>query len=175
MTNVLALAPAHRSSSLHSPTPLSCLWDVGFMKQEQWWPHTQHRLRQHLLCVIAPSPTRFTPYILSSSHLPHLHLPLLPPTPFLSFSSHPFLSSCLPSSLSSFFIPFLFHHSSWPEVQLSRYSLLSALLLYSLFPSDDGSPVALLFSSKTGALLRLIPTPPVAACVPSMLLAVSVC
>lgn len=86
------------------------------MQEKTMTTHTQARgdasafysLRQLLLCVIAPSPTRFTPYILCSSHLPHLHLPLYRPlTPslplyFLSFSLPPFsLSSCLPSSLSS--------------------------------------------------------------------------
>lgn len=66
-------------------------------------------LRQRLLCVIAPSPTRFTPYILSSSHLPHLHLPLcrphsaspphsLHPTIFSPPLRTPFQSSSLPPS-----------------------------------------------------------------------------
>lgn len=127
--------------------------EVGFMMQEKKNDdHTHKRgdasafysLRQHLLCVIAPSPTRFTPYILSSSHLPHLHLPLYRPlTPslpiyFLSLSLPPFsLSSRLPSSLSSSLLASIsppLHSGSWLEVQLSRYNWRAALLLLSLSP-----------------------------------------
>lgn len=93
--------------------------EVGFVEWQTVATHTHtsnerrdasslQSLRQRLLCVIAPSPTRFTPYILSSSHLPHLHLPLcrprsasplhsLPPTVFSPLRT-PFLSSSLPSS-----------------------------------------------------------------------------
>lgn len=99
------------------PAFLSQAGKLALWCRKRRWPHTEVRrdasafysLRQHLLCVIAPSPTRFTPYILSSSHLPHLYLPLCRPLPpslsiflSLSLSLPPFsLSSRLLSSQSS--------------------------------------------------------------------------
>lgn len=150
-----------------------------------WDASVFYSLRQHLLCVITPSPTRFTPYILSSSHLPHLHLPLCRPLApsrsfFSLFPSHHFLSlpACLPPYLHSSLHPCLPLSStaaaglrcSWADT--TRY-----LPCFSSHcsPRDDGFPVAVLLSSKTGALLSLPSSPPVAACVPSVLLAVSVC
>lgn len=85
----------------------------------------------------------------------------LPPSPFSRFPSHCFLLPCLPSSLLAFLLPL--HHSSWLEVQLRRYNWRASLLLSSLSPSDDGISAS-----------SILPQPPLAACVPSMLLAVSV-
>lgn len=132
MTKVLALAPAHRASSLHSPTlcPVSGM-EAGFMMQKKRWPHTHwdasvfYSLRQHLLCVITPSPTQFTPYILSSSHLPHLYLPLCRPLPpsrsfFSLFPSHHFLSLFPPAFLPIFIPPSTLSPSSSPPQQLAR-------------------------------------------------------
>lgn len=107
-----------------------------------------YSLRQHLLCVIAPSPTRFTPYILSSSHLPHLQLPLCHPlTPSLSFfplslSYHPFLflfpSAFLPIFIHLLLPFFLICCCSWPEVQLYRYRSRATSLV--IFPLGLWSP-----------------------------------
>lgn len=161
MTKILALFPAHHSSPLHNPAFLSHLRDGSrFYDAGKNDDHTQkrrdasalYRLRQHLLCVIAPSPTRFTPYILSSSHLPHLHLPLYRPLPpslplsLFSLSFPPTIFSLFPPAFLPVFIPPCFHpsfrHSSWLEVQLSVCNSRAALLLSSLSPSDHGFPVA---------------------------------
>lgn len=122
MTKVLALVTAsHRYTTLRF-IPISGM-EVGFVMQGKRWPHAQVRrdawafysLRQRLLCVIAPSPTRFTPYILSSSQLPHYR----PPTPSLA------LFSLIPSHHFPSFPPYL-HPSLLPSP-----------------PSDDGCSPAL--------------------------------
>lgn len=131
-----------------------------------------YSLRQHLLCVIAPSPTRFTPYILSSSHLPHLQLPLCHPlTPSLSFFSLYLTtlfssSSHLPSSPSS---SICFYPSSSFAVaaglRCSCTDIAQGLPLLLFSPLDCGPPPPISIS----------PNPPVAACVfPLVLLDVSV-
>lgn len=155
--------------------------------QKKRWPHTHwdasafYSLRQHLLCVIAPSPTRFTPYILSSLHLPHLHLPLYRPLPpsrsffFLSFP--PTIFYLFPPAVLPVFIPPsnpltlspLPRQLAWGAVE--QISLTLPCFSSHCSPRDDGFPVAVLLSSKTGALHN----PPVAACVPLVLLAAYEC
>lgn len=154
MTKIRVLDQAQHSSSLHNPIFLIMAIEGGFYDARKQWPHIQvcwdasvfYSLRQHLLCVIAPSPTRFTPYIspLHISLISTAHS--LPPSLSLIFSlSLPPLSLCLPPYIH---IPPCFHPSlSHPPQQLACGSFeqlslegtaMAALPLYSLFPSDTG-------------------------------------